>query len=203
MTRTDRAPRRRLDPEERRQAIVAAAVDVFQAAPYAEASVAEVAAAAGGSQALVYKYFPRKADLYAAVLLDGVATFAARCDAALAALPDGVPVRDKVSAITVVRLDEVGAHPSGWASVVRVPAGEPETAEVVRGEARAAEVRSLRAVLRPSVTVRHDYALTAWFGFLDAACRTWADRGCPPDERWPLVDAALGALEGALGDWAA
>ena len=50
---------------------------------------------------------------------------------------------------------------------------------------------------------RHRYALWGYLGFIDAACLHWVERGCPDEERWGLVDAALGALEGGLGDWAA
>lgn len=203
MTRSDRQPRRRLDPTERREAILEAAARVFASGPYEDASIAAVASAAEGSEALVYKYFSGKAELYAHVLRRAVGAFTARQDAALAALADGVPVRDRVRAITLAHLDEVAANPRGWASPVRRPAGEPESAEAVRTEARRADVARLRALLSPSTTARHDYALVAWFGFLDAACRAWAERGCPEDERWPVVDAALGGLEGALGDWAA
>ena len=34
-----------------------------------------------------------------------------------------------------------------------------------------------------------------------AACQAWVDAGCPERDRHPLTEAALGALEGALGDW--
>lgn len=203
MTRSDRQPRRRLDPAERREAILEAAARVFASRPYEDASIAAVSSAAEGSEALVYKYFAGKAELYAHVLRRAVVAFTTRQDAALATLADGVPVRDSVRAITIAHLDEVAANPRGWASPVRRPPGEPETAEAVRTEARRADVARLRALLSPSTTARHDYALVAWFGFLDAACRVWAERGCPADERWSIIDAALGGLEGALGDWAA
>jgi len=203
MTRSDRTPRQRLDPAERRESILAAAGHVFATQPYETASIAAVAAASSGSEALVYKYFGGKADLYAHALRRAVDDLAERRAAALAALPDGVPVRDRVRVITLAHLDEVAGNPHGWASPVRRPSGEPEAAENVRNVARRADVELLRGLLSPSATVRHDYALTAWWGYLDAAAHAWAERGCPADERWPLVDAALGALEGALGDWAA
>ena len=50
---------------------------------------------------------------------------------------------------------------------------------------------------------RHRYALWGYLGFIDAACLHWVERGCPDEERWGVIDAALGALEGGLGDWAA
>ncbi len=63
--RTDRQPRQRLDPDARRAAILSAAAEVFGAAPYAEVKIAAVAARAGASEALLYRYFAGKEELYA------------------------------------------------------------------------------------------------------------------------------------------
>jgi hypothetical protein len=73
----------------------------------------------------------------------------------------------------------------------------------VRARARQEYVDRLRGVLVPSAAPRHEYALWGFFGFLDAACLRWVEEGCPDDRRHPLLDAAVGALEGALGDWGA
>ena len=48
---------------------------------------------------------------------------------------------------------------------------------------------------------RHLYAIAGFLGFVDQACARWVQNGCPPDERDLLLEAALGALEGGLGDW--
>ena len=61
----------------------------------------------------------------------------------------------------------------------------------------------LAGLQAPTQQARHQYAQGGYYGFVDAACLRWVDKGCPPDERWALVDAALGCLGGALGDWAA
>lgn len=200
--RSDRTPRQRLDPDERRAAILAAAAEEFAGAPYGEVSVAAVAARAGASEALVYRYFAGKADLFAQVLRDAIGDLLHRQASALAELPDGVPVRDRLRATTLVYLDHVASHPTGWASPLRAGA-EPEAATQIRRRTREEYVQRLREVLAPSGSSRHEYALWGYFGFLDAACLHWVDRGCPSDDRWSLLDAALGALEGALGDWAA
>lgn len=203
MSRTDRTPRQRLDPDERREVILAAATDAFAGAPYEEVAVAAVAARAGASEALVYKYFAGKSELYAQVLRRMIADLLGRQAAALAELPDGVPVRDRIRATTLVHLDHVAAYPTGWASPFAPSRAEPEVVAEVRHQARLEYVDRLRELLAPSRTLRHDYALWGWFGFLDAACLHWVERGCPDDDRWSLLDATLGALEGSLGDWAA
>lgn len=203
MVRKDRNPRRRLDPQERREAILAAASEAFAAAPYDEVAISAVAERAEASEALVYRYFTGKAELYAQVVGLAIAGLRERQAQAVAALPDGVPLRDRVRTTVLVYLDHIAAHPSAWAAPLQRPGGEPSSAAAIRREARAEDVERLRALLAPSTAVRHEYALWGYLGYLDAACLRWVERGCPDDDRWPLVDAALGALEGALGDWAA
>ncbi|MEO7026966.1 MAG: TetR/AcrR family transcriptional regulator [Caulobacteraceae bacterium] len=61
----------RLKTDSKRQAILAAAQDVFRDHGYGGASMDQVAARAGGSKATLYRYFPSKADLFLAVLLEG------------------------------------------------------------------------------------------------------------------------------------
>jgi len=199
--RTDRTPRRRLDPDQRRDAIMDAAALAFAAAPYPEVSVVAVADRAGASQALVHKYFDGKAGLYADAVQRELDARADRWRAAVAALGAHAPARDRVRALLLVQLDHLAAAPTAWASPLLARGDEPAAALGVRQEARAALVEELRGLLLPDGTLRRDYALWGFLGFLDGACAAWLGRGCPADERWSLVDAALGALEGALGDW--
>jgi AcrR family transcriptional regulator len=192
--------RRRLDATERRAQILDAAALVFAATPYDEASVATVAAEAGVSEPLVFRYFPTKAALVTAVVQQAADRVAARSAAADAALPAGVPARDRVRAALEVRLDEVAAAPRSPVAPWRAGTLPAAAAEVLAAAERD-HVAWLRALLVPGGWRRHEYALAGWPGFVTTACRAWADQGCPPDRRGPLVDAALGALEGALGDW--
>jgi len=76
-----RAPRTRLDPEERRDQIIDAAEVAFQGRDPGEVTFEQVADRAGVSRALVYNYFGDKGGLLAAVYLRSVA----RLDAQLAA----------------------------------------------------------------------------------------------------------------------
>lgn len=59
-------PRTRLDPEERRNQIVEAAISAFDGNDPAEVSLEAVAEAAGVSRSLVYTYFGDRGHLYAA-----------------------------------------------------------------------------------------------------------------------------------------
>ncbi len=196
------AVRRRLAPEARRESILAAASSAFTNTPYEQVQVGAVAEAAGASEALVFRYFGTKAGLYAAVVDAAIAELAARRRAALDALPAGVPVRDRVQAIIGVYLDHVAEGALGWSAPLLAPGAEPEPVRAVRRAARDADVAALRALLGVGPWLRHEYAVRGSLGFLDAVGQEWVARGCLDDERESLVAAAVGALEGALGDWA-
>src|SRR3954452_13059486 len=60
--------RKRLTPEDRRSAILEAALEVFSRRGYNGASIDEIATAAGISKALIYEHFPSKKDLNVSLL---------------------------------------------------------------------------------------------------------------------------------------
>lgn len=70
-TRTDEqtaAPRRRLAPADRRAQIVAVGADVFTARGYQGTSLEDIAASAGVTRPLIYRYFRDKDELYLEIL---------------------------------------------------------------------------------------------------------------------------------------
>ena len=203
MARTDSRPRLRLDPDARREAILRSASAAFAERPYAEVTLADVAEGARASTPLVYRYFHGKEDLYAQVVRESVDALMERQARAVAELPDGAPVRDRIRTATIVYLDHIAARPGAWAMPLRRPGSEPAGAARVRARARSDYVERLGRLLGPGEQARHRYALWGYLGFIDAACLHWVERGCPDEERWGVIDAALGALEGGLGDWAA
>lgn len=203
MVRTDRKPRRRLDPDSRRADILEAAAEAFASRPYGQVSISSIAADARASNALLYRYFANKEELYTEVVRLAIAELLAGQAAALAQLHVGVPVRDRVRAATIVYLDHIADHPDAWAMPMRQPGGEPPAAATLRADARRAYVGHLTKLLTDNHSARREYALWGYLGFVDSACLQWVEKGCPSDERSPLIEAALGALEGALGDWAA
>src|SRR5690348_3716933 len=68
----------RLDSQERRNAIAAAAMPLFARKGFARTTTKEIAEAARVSEALLFKHFPSKAALYEEILRRGC-----RCDPAL------------------------------------------------------------------------------------------------------------------------
>ncbi len=191
-----RPRRQRLSVEHRRAVILAAAREHFDAAGYSGASTAEIAEASGSSTALVFHYFGSKAGLYAAIIADSLERLDESQRAVEDALPAETPVRERVRALLLARLDHLASD-----IVLAAPRAEPEEALAVRRRARDYTVARLHDLLGVSDWARHRYAVWGWAGFLEQVCARWVEAGCPEDERHPLVDAALGALEGALGDW--
>jgi len=105
------APRkpRTLPPEDRRQAILAAAADVFIAEGYAAARLDEVARRAGIAKGTIYLHFRDKQDLFQQLLLslvgpmlDQVEALAAREDVPTPALLHGI--------ITLARTELLGTR---------------------------------------------------------------------------------------------
>ncbi|WP_168583053.1 TetR/AcrR family transcriptional regulator [Gephyromycinifex aptenodytis] len=198
---TSTPPRTRLSPSARRESILRVALAAFARAPYAQVSVSGIAAQAGVSEALVHRYFEGKPGLYAEVVAAASATLLARQQAAEAALPLGAPARERVKAALHAYLDHITDDEAGWSAPFRATGNEPESALELRRGIRADYVQRLANLLGPDPGPRRTYALWGYFGFIDAACAAWVERGMPDDERHALVEAALGALEGALGDW--
>ena len=188
--------RRRLSSTERRANILDAAREHFAATDYPDASVPDIAAASGSSQSLVFHYFSSKAGLYASVVEDSLRKLLAARGTAAGTLDPGHPVRDRIATLLEVHLDALAAD-----HTLISGAGEPEAALQYRRAANEDLVGQLRAIIGVGDFPRHNWALWGWVGFLDHVGRHWVQLGCPEDQRWPLIDAALGALEGALGDW--
>ena len=202
-SRTDKRPRLRMDPAKRRELILSAASRAFASRPYEEVSLAEIAEEAQASEALVHKYFVGKAGIYAQVLQGAVDELAERTRQADAALPEGSSARDRVRASVLTYLDFIAERSPGWIAYQILAGHEPGEAARVRQEAREAAVKALAEVVGGSRGHRDDFAFWGYLGFLDDACLRWVRAGCPNDQRHSLVDAALGCLEGALGDWRA
>jgi putative transcriptional regulator len=192
-----------MDPAERRELILSAASRAFASRPYEEVSLAEIAEEAQASEALVHKYFANKAGTYAQVLQRAADELAERTRRAADALPAGSSARDRVRASILTYLDFIAERSPGWMAYQILAGHEPGEAAQVRQAARESAVEALADVVGGSHGYRDEFALWGYLGFLDDACLRWVRAGCPAEQRHSLVDAALGCLEGALGDWRA
>nr|WP_300149972.1 TetR/AcrR family transcriptional regulator [Propionicimonas sp.] len=201
MRSADRRARQRLSPQERTDAILAAAAGAFTSTTYDQVSVSGVAVAAGASEALVYRYFENKSGLYTAVVREQLDRLAARQREAVAALRPGTSARDQVRVTIEAVLDHVRAVQAAWASPFFTGAYEPAAVQSLRRQYRQDFVASLTDQLQNPGYRRAHLAIVGFLGYLGAAAQQWVDDGCPDADRGPLVEAALGALQGALGDW--
>lgn len=84
---------KRTDAVRNRERVVAAAAEVF-AKSGIDATVPEIAAAAGVGKATVYRSFPTKEHLVAAIADERLAQLAARCDAAAASQDAAAALRE-------------------------------------------------------------------------------------------------------------
>ena len=193
-----------MDPTERRELILTAASRAFASRPYEEVSLAAIADEAHASEALVHKYFVSKAGIYAQILQRATDELAERTRQADDALPPDSSARDRVRTSILTYLDFIAERSPGWVTYQALAGHDPgDEAARVRRQAREAAVAALAEVVGGSRGHRDDFALWGYLGFLDDACLRWVRAGCPAEQRHSLVDAALGCLEGALGDWRA
>lgn len=201
MNDSARQPRVRLDPAERRDSILAAAEPAFGEHPYLEVSMASIGRAAGVSEGLVFRYFPNKADLHAACVERVLNRLADAQQERLAELPVDAPARDRIRTTIEVELDQLAATPRDWATVSLSGINDPTPTQLVRQRVRSRHIAALDELLPGGPSRRRQAAIVGYLAFLDGACAAWVDQGCRADERCPLIEASLGALEGALGDW--
>lgn len=128
----------RLPREQRRQQVVAAALDVFSAVGYHAASMDDIADRAGVSKPVLYQHFASKLDLYLAILDQGITDLIAAARTALSSTTDNATrVRNMVNAYFDFVEDPGGAFRLVFESDL---SNEP----AVRERARAAEAELAR-----------------------------------------------------------
>jgi AcrR family transcriptional regulator len=109
----------------RREAILAAALDAFAAGGYHETSLEDVAARAGISKALIYEHFASKRDLFRALLDTYVGELMERVVGTIAAAEPG---EDRLREGIAAFLTYVEERREAWRMLVR-NVSDPEIAE--------------------------------------------------------------------------
>jgi AcrR family transcriptional regulator len=186
---------RRLAPHARRDQILDVGAQQFAARPYEQVHIADVAAIAGISRALVYRYFPTKRDLFAAVYR--------RASERLLAASELVPGLTLIEQI----LAGLDAHFEFFVENARTVlvanrgalAGDPAIEGIISDE--LAELRKLMldaSGLRDRARVLASIALSGWLAFVRAVCVEWLG---DPDQTLTREDVrkmCLSALLSAL-----
>ena len=190
--RAPRAPRARLEVDERRAQLVALGLEQFARRAYDEVSIEDVAHAAGISKGLLYHYFPTKRDYYVATLREAAAGLLARTEP-----PIELPAMDRLAAGLDAYLDYVEEHGPAYAALMRGGIGsDPEVAAVVE-QTRLAFVDRLVAespIERPFPMLR--VALRGWVGMVEATSLDWYDER--PVSRARLRDLLAATLPSVI-----
>ncbi len=188
--------RRRLTPEARRDQIVDVGAEQFAARPYEQVHMADVAAHADISRALVYTYFPTKRDLFAAVYKRASERLLAASE-----LVPGLTLAEQVLAGLDAHFDFFVEN----ARTVLVAnrgelAGDPVIEGIISEELAELRKRMLDAGgLHGHERVRASFALSGWLAFVRVVCVEWLadpNRGVSREE---VRDMCLRALLSVLG----
>lgn len=141
---TARTRARRMSPDARRRQIMAAAVDLIVSAGHSSCTLEQVAAAAGISKPLIYRYFPRREDLIVAILEQEIAELHGR---GLDAVAADAPL-ERVVRATVERALRY-YHERG--PILRLLASDPAVADLSRSARQSSRADAARFFVRRSV----------------------------------------------------
>lgn len=173
----DLLPRwRRLEPDERREQILACAARLFGERPYADVSTTDIANAAGVARSLINHYFGTKRGLF----IESVRALVTIPAVAVEQLPEG-DLATRVDASVAWFLDVVSRHSRSWlAAVDGGGVGRDADIEAVLAEADEIAADSiLVAVGLDGVTERRAELramMRAYCGLAKATAREWLER---------------------------
>ncbi|MEU2124161.1 TetR/AcrR family transcriptional regulator [Nocardia niwae] len=183
---------RRLPPDERRRVLLDAGAKLFADQPYDAVLMEDVAAEAGVSRALLYRHFPSKRDLFAAIyqLASEQLLVATTFDAE-------APLADQLAAGLDTHFDYFEANANSVLAANRVLAADPTIQAIIAGELgelRERVLDALRLEGPPRATV--SAILMSWLTFVRVLTVDWLEHGAPT--RAQMREISLGALLGAL-----
>jgi AcrR family transcriptional regulator len=192
-TTRESTPRRRLTVEDRRQELIAAALELFSDRPADEVTLDDVAARAGVSRALAYRYFGTRADIY-------VAAMRTAADQMLALLDpphDADPLSRVVEAIRLF-FEFAEAHATGFQTLLSGhPGAQAGTVGAIVEEVRGALFdRLVEGMGRRQVSAELRLALRSWIAAAEAAALDWLTHRDVP--RRTVEDFLLSQLYAAL-----
>ncbi|HEV7648945.1 MAG TPA: helix-turn-helix domain-containing protein [Actinophytocola sp.] len=176
---------RRLEPDERREQILACAVELFGERPYAAVSTTELARRAGVARGLINHYFGTKRDLY----LEVVRRMVTIPQLAVDSLPAG-PLEERVTESVRWFLDGVSRHSRTWLAAIGAEGVDVEVARILAAADELAADRVLEATgLAGEVAHREELRalVRAYGGLVKATAREWLVRGALSREQVQLL----------------
>ncbi|MFB7474730.1 TetR/AcrR family transcriptional regulator [Kitasatospora sp. NPDC056184] len=187
--RPRRAGYRRLPVQQRREQLIAVALELFARRPPEEVGLDDVAQAAGASRPLVYRYFAGgKQQLYEAALRSAAEELTGR----FTVPPAGSPTQ-QLSAVLEHYFSFVAEHDAGYSALLRGGSvvETARTSAIVDDVRRAALRRTLRHLGVRQAGPRLTLLVRSWIAVVEGASLSWLDEGraLPVDElrEW-LVD---------------
>ncbi|MCP2169753.1 TetR/AcrR family transcriptional regulator [Goodfellowiella coeruleoviolacea] len=185
-------PRRRLDPAQRRAQLLDVAAEEFAAKPYDDVQMERIAARAGISRALLYRHFPGKRDLFAAVYRQAADRLLARTE-----LDPAAPVVEQIAAGLEAHLDYFLANRNTILAANRVLAGDPVIQAVITDELAVLRQRLVDAFgLTSHARELASAAVAGWLLFVRVLCVEWL--ASESFSRTELREVCLRTLLGAL-----
>ncbi|MFG2222290.1 TetR/AcrR family transcriptional regulator [Streptomyces sp. NPDC048644] len=186
-------PRRRLRPAERRAQLLAVAARLFAAHPYDEVLMEDVAEHAGVSRALLYRHFPGKRDLFAALYRQ----VAEQLLAATRLDPAGTLVEQLTEGLDA-HIEYFAEHRNTVLAANRVLAGDRLVQTIITDELDALRERLLGVIPLADDGTRKAVSavLKSWLVFVQVLCVDWlTEETCTRAE---LRDVCIGAVLGAI-----
>jgi AcrR family transcriptional regulator len=186
-------PRRRLAVADRRAELIAAALELFSDRPADEVTLDDVAAAAGVSRALAYRYFGTRGEIYVAAMRSAADQMLALLDP-----PHDAPPLDRLVEAIRRFFDFAEEHATGFQALL---AGHPGAQQGAIGsiveEVRAALYdRLVEGMGLRKVSAELRLALNAWISGAEAAALDWLTHRDLP--RRTVEDFLLSQLYAAL-----
>ncbi|MEV4561708.1 TetR/AcrR family transcriptional regulator [Kitasatospora sp. NPDC049285] len=186
-------PRQRLSPDERRAQLLAVAAQLFAAHPYDDVLMEHVAEHAGVSRALLYRHFPSKHDLFAALYRQAAEQLLARtrfdpADTLVEQLVEGLDAH----------IEYFAENRNTVLAANRVLAGDRVIQTIIADELDALRERLLGVLPHADDSTRRAVSgvLKSWLVFVQVLCVDWlTEQTCTRTE---LRNVGIGAVLGAI-----
>ncbi|MCT2590089.1 TetR/AcrR family transcriptional regulator [Streptomyces sp. N2-109] len=172
--------RRRMGVEERRQQLIAVALELFSRRSPEDVSIDDIASAAGISRPLVYHYFPGKHSLYEEAVRRAAEELASRF-----AEPQEGPLSERLLRVMRRYFDFVSDHGPGFSALLRGgPAvGSAEANAMIDDVRQAAHAQVLAHLGIAEPGPRLALVVRSWVGLAETTALTWLDgRSLPREE---------------------
>ncbi|MBW8487357.1 TetR/AcrR family transcriptional regulator [Actinomadura parmotrematis] len=198
------APRwERMEPDERRDQILARARALFSERPYASVSTAEIAAAAGVSRGLLNHYFGTKRELYLAAVRQMLTV----PPVPVPSFAGGAGVRERIGQSVEGWLELLGRNRETWVAALEMSSsgGDPELERILAAAREVAVDRMAEVVgLAPAARARPEVraAFRGYSGMAEATTREWLKHGrlSRPQVRLLLEEVLVHLLDRVVPD---